>query len=101
TSTRPLAPPPSSKAGATRKILVAEDNPTNQEVMREVLSELGYAARIVENGLEALTVLEQESFPVVLMDCQMPELDGYGAAREIRRREAGTRHVALIAVTAH
>jgi len=101
TSTRPLAPPPSSKAGATRKILVAEDNPTNQEVMREVLSELGYAARIVENGLEALTVLEQESFPVVLMDCQMPELDGYGAAREIRRREAGKRHVALIAVTAH
>jgi CheY-like chemotaxis protein/HPt (histidine-containing phosphotransfer) domain-containing protein len=65
------------------------------------LSELGYEAHVVENGLQALTALEQEAYPLVLLDCQMPELDGYGAAREIRRREAGTRHVPLIAVTAH
>jgi signal transduction histidine kinase/DNA-binding NarL/FixJ family response regulator len=100
-SARPLAPPPSSKDGLTRKILVAEDNPINQEVIREVLAELGYEAHIVETGLSALTALEQESFPLVLMDCQMPELDGYGAAREIRRREVGTRRIPLIAVTAH
>jgi signal transduction histidine kinase/DNA-binding NarL/FixJ family response regulator/HPt (histidine-containing phosphotransfer) domain-containing protein len=100
-SARPLAPPSSSNHGLTRKILVAEDNPINQEVIREVLAELGYEAHIVENGLSALTALEQESFPLVLMDCQMPELDGYGAAREIRRREAGTRRIPLIAVTAH
>ncbi|HKY40880.1 MAG TPA: ATP-binding protein [Polyangiaceae bacterium] len=100
-SERPLAPPPSSKDGLTRKILVAEDNLINQEVIRELLAELGYEAHIVENGLSALTALEQESFPLVLMDCQMPELDGYGAAREIRRREAGSHHMPLIAVTAH
>jgi signal transduction histidine kinase/FixJ family two-component response regulator/HPt (histidine-containing phosphotransfer) domain-containing protein len=100
-SSRPLAPPPSSPSGATRKILVAEDNPINQEVMREVLADLGYEADIVENGLLALRALEQQSYPLVLMDCQMPELDGYGAAREIRRRELGDRHIAVIAVTAH
>ncbi len=100
-SVRPLAPPPASKSDSSRKILVAEDNPINQEVIREVLSELGYEAYVVENGLQALTALEQEAYPVVLMDCQMPELDGYGAAREIRRREAGARHVPVIAVTAH
>jgi signal transduction histidine kinase/DNA-binding NarL/FixJ family response regulator/HPt (histidine-containing phosphotransfer) domain-containing protein len=99
---RPFAPPPSAKsAGGSRKILVAEDNPINQEVMREVLSELGYEADIVENGALALSALEQESYPVVLMDCQMPELDGYGAAREIRRREAEGHRIPLIAVTAH
>jgi signal transduction histidine kinase/FixJ family two-component response regulator/HPt (histidine-containing phosphotransfer) domain-containing protein len=98
---RSLAPPPSSKSGASRKILVAEDNPINQEVIREVLSELGYEADIVENGLLALRALELESYPVVLMDCQMPELDGYGAAREIRRREGQGHHISLIAVTAH
>ena len=100
-SMRPLASPPSSKTGSSRKILVAEDNPINQEVIREVLSELGYEAYVVENGAQALTALEQESYPIVLMDCQMPELDGYGAAREIRRREAGTSHIPVIAVTAH
>jgi signal transduction histidine kinase/DNA-binding NarL/FixJ family response regulator/HPt (histidine-containing phosphotransfer) domain-containing protein len=100
-SARPLAPAPTSKAGTSRKILVAEDNPINQEVIREVLSELGYEAYVVENGLQALTALEQEAYPVVLMDCQMPELDGYGAAREIRRREVEGRRIPLIAVTAH
>jgi CheY-like chemotaxis protein len=99
---RPFAPPPSSNDSAgSRKILVAEDNPINQEVIREVLSELGYEAHIVDNGLRALTALEEQSYPMVLMDCQMPELDGYGAAREIRRRESTSRRIPLIAVTAH
>ncbi len=98
----PLAAPPSSASSASsRRILVAEDNPINQEVIREILSELGYATCVVDNGLQALTALEQESFPVVLMDCQMPELDGYGAAREVRRRESPSRRIPLIAVTAH
>jgi two-component system, sensor histidine kinase len=100
-SSKPFAPPPSSKDSGTNKILVAEDNPINQEVIREVLSELGYEAFIVENGVQALRALEQEAYPLVLMDCQMPELDGYGAAREVRRRETGARRIPLIAVTAH
>jgi signal transduction histidine kinase/DNA-binding NarL/FixJ family response regulator/HPt (histidine-containing phosphotransfer) domain-containing protein len=99
-TSRPLAPPASAPPG-TRQILVAEDNPINQEVVREVLAELGYEAHIVENGVLALRALEQQAFPLVLMDCQMPELDGYGAAREIRRREPEGRHIPVIAVTAH
>jgi signal transduction histidine kinase/DNA-binding NarL/FixJ family response regulator/HPt (histidine-containing phosphotransfer) domain-containing protein len=99
-SAKPFAPPP-SKNSRTNKILVAEDNPINQEVMREVLSELGYEAFIVENGVQALQALEREAYPLVLMDCQMPELDGYGAAREVRRRETDARRIPLIAVTAH
>jgi signal transduction histidine kinase/DNA-binding NarL/FixJ family response regulator len=101
TSVKPLAAAPSSKQGSVRKILVAEDDPINQEVMRAILSELGYEVHIVDSGVEALIALEQESFPVALLDCQMPDLDGYAAAREIRRREAGERHISLIAVTAH
>ncbi|RYZ02229.1 MAG: response regulator [Myxococcales bacterium] len=97
---RPLALP-ASPAGATRKILVAEDNAINQEVMREMLSELGYEVDVVETGLLALAALEQRAYPLVLMDCQMPELDGYEAAREIRRREGTGARIALIAVTAH
>jgi signal transduction histidine kinase/DNA-binding NarL/FixJ family response regulator len=98
---RPLAPPPESLSGASRKILVAEDNPINQEVMCEILADLGYETHVVENGLQALSALELQAYPLVLMDCQMPELDGYAAAREIRRREPPDRHVPLIAVTAH
>ncbi len=99
-SSHPLAAWPTS-AGTTCRILLAEDNLINQEVMCEVLAELGYEVRVVANGLEALAALETERFALVLMDCQMPELDGYGAAREIRRREQGAERIALIAVTAH
>jgi signal transduction histidine kinase/DNA-binding response OmpR family regulator len=100
-SLRPLAAPRQTPEGQHSKILVAEDNPINQEVVREVLSELGYEAVIVENGFEALAALERQPYPLVLMDCQMPGLDGYSAAREIRRREQGNSHTPLIAVTAH
>ncbi|HWZ91841.1 MAG TPA: response regulator, partial [Polyangiaceae bacterium] len=86
---------------APRRLLVAEDNPINQEVIIEVLRELGYEADVVENGRLALEALLQKSYPLVLMDCQMPELDGYQAARAIRTREAGGRRLPIIAVTAH
>jgi signal transduction histidine kinase/DNA-binding response OmpR family regulator len=84
-----------------RPILVVEDNPVNQEVMRESLLQLGYAAHVVDNGLLAVEALRQKDYPLVLMDCQMPVLDGYQATREIRRLEAGGSHVPIIAVTAH
>jgi CheY-like chemotaxis protein/HPt (histidine-containing phosphotransfer) domain-containing protein len=85
-------------------VLVVEDNPINQEVLRESLARLGYHAHVVDNGQLALDALAKESYPLVLMDCQMPVLDGYQAAREIRQRErleSSSSHVPIIAVTAH
>jgi CheY-like chemotaxis protein/HPt (histidine-containing phosphotransfer) domain-containing protein len=84
-----------------RRLLVAEDNPINQEVIVEVLSDLGYSADIVANGRLAVEAWANGSYPMILMDCQMPELDGYAAAREIRERETDGQRTAIIAVTAH
>ena len=83
-------------------ILVAEDHPINQTLMVEILKERGHAFSIANNGLEVLKMLEQQTFDVILMDGQMPEMDGYQATAEIRRREASTgKHIRIIAVTAN
>jgi signal transduction histidine kinase/CheY-like chemotaxis protein/HPt (histidine-containing phosphotransfer) domain-containing protein len=98
---RPAMTNQEPKRVSARPILVVEDNPVNQEVMRESLSQLGYRCVIVGNGQLALDELERAQYPLIFMDCQMPVLDGYGATREIRRREAGGKRVPIIAVTAH
>ncbi len=82
------------------RLLVAEDNPVNREVLSELLAELGCEATLVENGAEAVTALENHEFSAVLMDCQMPVLDGYEATRRIRAAENG-RRTPIVAVTAH
>ena len=86
-------------------ILIAEDNPVNRTVALGQLEELGFSARAVENGLEALQAMERERFDLILMDCQMPKLDGYETARQIRAREAASSSeqepVWILAVTAH
>jgi signal transduction histidine kinase/CheY-like chemotaxis protein len=82
-------------------ILVVEDSPVNRLVTARVLERCGFRAHVVNDGREALDALSMQSYDAVLMDCQMPELDGYEATRELRRREGDGRRTPVIAMTAH
>ena len=84
-------------------ILAVDDHPVNQLFVRKILKRLGFFdVDLVENGLLALNALTEKDYDLVLMDCQMPELDGYEATRTLRKREAGTgRHTPVIALTAN
>ncbi len=83
-------------------VLVAEDHPVNQKLITDILRERGHSAALANNGVEVLRMLEHTAFDAILMDGQMPEMDGYQATAEIRRRERATgKHLRIIAVTAH
>ncbi|MGL5065642.1 MAG: response regulator, partial [Microcoleus sp.] len=83
------------------KILLAEDHPINQQVIVEQLAVLGYHADCAANGQEALDLLADRAYDLVLMDCQMPVLDGYETTRKLREIEGADRHTFAIALTAH
>jgi CheY-like chemotaxis protein len=106
------APPqPASRDLATRRILevqhrplsflVAEDNVVNQRLIGKLLEKRGHTAVLAQNGREALEVMQKQLFDVVLMDLQMPEMDGFEATRLIREKERGNgTHALIIALTA-
>jgi CheY-like chemotaxis protein len=81
-------------------ILIVEDNAVNQIVARRLAEQLGCAVTVAASGEEALLLAARERFDLVLMDCQMPGLDGYETTREIRRLEAGKQPTPIIALTA-
>jgi CheY-like chemotaxis protein len=84
------------------RVLLAEDNPINQLLAVKMLEKRGHSLVVAGNGREAIMALERERFDVILMDIQMPEMDGLEATAEIRQKERGTgRHVPIVALTAH
>jgi CheY-like chemotaxis protein len=81
-------------------VLVVEDNIVNQKVAARMLEKLGTRPDLAADGREAVEMFGLLPYDLIFMDCQMPEMDGYAATREIRRREGSNRHVPIVAMTA-
>ncbi len=97
----PTAPDPPAHAAAGRRVLLAEDNPVNQKLARHILSRLGYQAEVVDNGQMAVQAYLAKPYELILMDVQMPQMDGFEATAQIRQfetRRGG--HIPIIALTA-
>jgi two-component system sensor histidine kinase/response regulator len=82
-------------------VLVVEDNPVNQRIAIKMISRLGYRAHTAENGVEATRRARRQRYDLILMDCQMPEMDGYDATRAIRQMEVSSARTPIIALTAN
>jgi signal transduction histidine kinase/CheY-like chemotaxis protein len=93
---------PTTAMSTRKRVLLVEDNPVNQHLAKQFLRSLQCDVTVAANGVEAIEQITDSVFDVVLMDCVMPEMDGYQATREIRRRETGSeRHLPIIALTAN
>jgi two-component system, sensor histidine kinase and response regulator len=90
------APEPSGS-----RVLVAEDSPTNQMLAVRILEDMGCTVDLADNGLDAVSMAGERHYDLILMDCQMPEMDGFEATAAIRQRENGKLHVPIIALTAN
>jgi PAS domain S-box-containing protein len=98
----PAAPDWSALPERPLRVLVIEDNPLNQRVIGALLKKLGHGHVFASNGRDGLDLLERERFDIVLLDIEMPDMDGYETVRQLRQREAGTgRRQLVVAVTAH
>ena len=85
-----------------KRVLVADDNEINQVVACKFLQKLGCQGEVARTGREAVEAITRTTYDIVLMDCEMPEMDGYEATREIRRREEGVvNHLPIMALTGH
>jgi CheY-like chemotaxis protein len=89
------------RARSCDRILLAEDNIVNQKVAARLLERLDYRVDVVGDGRAAVNAWQKGNYDLILMDCQMPELDGYEATREIRQLENGAAHIPIVALTAH
>ena len=94
------ADPPDTNAARSLRVLVAEDNVVNQLVAVRLLEKRGFRVDVANDGREAVEMHQRSPYDAIFMDCQMPELDGYEATRQIRELEGGERHTPIIAMTA-
>jgi len=96
----PIAAESGTADESVLRVLVAEDNTTNQLVVRSLLERMGHECTVVENGQLAVDAVQEQTFDVILMDCMMPVLDGFGATRGIRALESGA-DIPILALTAN